>query len=248
VKLYYQSLDDATVTYSGTADTGYPVTNVQDRNANTLLKETTGIGLVVNYITIDFGSAVACDSLVLGNVLGQANFEYLLEADDNSGFATPETILSSKSLATSGDYIESFTSKTYRYWRIGFLDTITTSSLSIGTVFLGTAIELSRNPNLDETEDFEYSSQVTEALGGGRFGFGDHDNLRQKWNYNFDYITETDKTNMKAMAAGVYGSRRPFYFTDPAGTTHFARMMDNLTITQIGYQAYTMSLALEQEM
>ena len=246
MKFYYQSLDDATVTYSGTEDTGYPVTNLQDRNEHTLFKDT---NISSCEITIDLKSARAIDYLYIGGLTGSgaaANQQIALQWSTNG---TIWADVFSWETFTNGDYLKSFTSVNYRFYKILLKDSALGGAFDVQaeTVFLGTAIELSRNPNLDETEDFEYSSQVTEALGGGRFGFGDHDNLRQKWNYNFDYITETDKTNMKAMAAGVYGSRRPFYFTDPAGTTHFARMMDNLTITQIGYQAYTMSLALEQE-
>ena len=58
MKFYYQSIDSATLTYSGTASTGFPVTNLQDRNLHTLFKDT-GIGAAELFINIDFGSAVA---------------------------------------------------------------------------------------------------------------------------------------------------------------------------------------------
>ena len=64
--IYHQSLDSATLTYSGTPDTDYPITNVQDRNKGTYFKDTTPGGASFS-IKIDFGVSRTCDYLLLGN-------------------------------------------------------------------------------------------------------------------------------------------------------------------------------------
>ena len=86
MKFYYESIDDATLTYTGTPATGYPVTNLQDRNETTLFRDT--IGAATLCIEMDFGAAVTCGSLILGGVDGSATAKYVLQGASNDSFTT----------------------------------------------------------------------------------------------------------------------------------------------------------------
>jgi len=261
VKFYYQSIQDATVTTTITPDTGSPVTNLQDRNNNTTFSGTVAVaagqGFATQTITIDLGSSTAVDHIIIDNIAvggthpGAATL--LLVGDDNSGFTTPEFMFSGEDISGGGRIIKTFTSATYRYWRITIYDSDSLGdsfTFAATTIFMGASFEPSRNPDLNNGISYEFSSTVTEALGGGRFAFGDHDNERMNWIYNFDYISETDRTGFIALFRGIYAgemSRYPFYFADPSGTVHYGRLVGVPQITEIGYQAYTTALDISEE-
>ena len=250
---YYQSIDDATLSSSITPTTGYPLTNLQDRNESTEMRGT--FLTAGSTITMDFGSGGrAADHLILGGYTASGGATSPMITLEHSTDNVTYTEAFADEDLTSGRFLKAFGAVTAkRYWRIKIYDgdAVDAVNMVIGTIFIGSKITLSRNPDLNAAENYEFSSVVSESLGGGRFGFGNHDNERMSWNYSFDYINTTDRTNLIAFYRDIYAgevSRYPFYFNDPAGSLHFARLIGVGSITEIGYQAYTTSIALEEEL
>uniref|UniRef100_A0A6H1ZPX3 Uncharacterized protein n=2 Tax=viral metagenome TaxID=1070528 RepID=A0A6H1ZPX3_9ZZZZ len=259
-QLYHQSIESATLTYSATADTNYPATNMQDRYKNTFFKDT-GIGADCD-IKIDFGANRTCDYILLGNYFaipdGGTTLTIDLQRDDNAGFASPTTVFSTENIysATLTKKLKTFTSCTDRYWRILFKSNTGVTevdNLQIGTIFLGTAITLSHSPELDVAQSADYLVNVNQGVGGIRSGSIDNTTVRRLWSYPWKLLSETDKTNLQTFRDSVYMnkdlSRYPFWWSPDTGTTlYYARTKGALDMKQQAYQAWTWDANFEEEL
>ena len=259
-QLYHQSIESATLTYSATADTNYPATNMQDRYKNTFLIDTSPGETV--YIIIDFGSARACSHIILGNYQANATSDAELNvkygtADNGSDFENTSLTVN---IETTGfeNYIGTFTSRSKRYWKIQFNNKTGESPdefnyLQIGTIYLGTAITLSHSPELDVAQSADYLVNVNQGVGGIRSGSIDNTTVRRLWSYPWKLLSETDKTNLQTFRDSVYMnkdlSRYPFWWSPDTGTTlYYARTKGALDMKQQAYQAWTWNANFEEEL
>lgn len=256
-QLYHQSIEGATLTYSATADTNYPATNMQDRYKNTFMKDT-AIAAASITIDIDFGATRACNHIILGNYLatGDGHPELTLQRDDNAGYTSPTTVFASEDISstTLTNHLKIFGSATDRYWRLSIADDITNLiNLQIGTIYLGTSISISHSPELDVAQSADYLVNVNQGVGGIRSGSIDNTTVRRLWSYPWKLLSETDKTNLETFRDSVYMnkdlSRYPFWWSPDTGTTlYYARTSGALDMKQQAYQAWTWDANFEEEL
>jgi hypothetical protein len=258
---YYQSIDDTTLTYSAIEDTNYPVENIQDRNLNTFFKDTNAGATV--YITIDLGSgnSRAVDYFLLGNYIFTVDGLYAyvsLEGSNTGAFAGEQTTIFSNWDVYSGSLntkLKTFTkSSAYRYFRIKFEDSglVDIYSLKIATIFMGEKWNHSHNPEIGISESGNYDVRITESGGGVRYSQIVNEDVRRRWEYQWKYITESEKDNWEtwrdSIQCGGKYSRYPFYFTDDDTNYYFVRSVGNIKLKEIAYNAWETSLTLEEEL
>ena len=252
-------IDGATLTYTG-ADTGYPITNIQDRNKNTFFKDS-AIGANTIDLEIDFGENTTCDFIFLGNYLATADNTARIDVhhDDNDSFSSPTTVLSNSEIdsATLTDKYIAITSGGERYWRIHFEDSAAGDliNLQIGYILMGAKYDLDHNPEYEIPEESGYNIAVKEAAGGARFSQISNTTKRRIWEYQYKAINTTEKTALETWRDNIFMdlngglSRYPFIFTDDGGTTHyFVRAIGSLLLTPQAYQLYETNLRLEEEL
>ena len=249
---YADGIDDATLTYSATETTGYPVENIQDRNKNTILKDAPAVASV--NIEIDFGNAKACDFCIIGNLTFSGTGGGYPELDIDYSDGGWNNVASAVPGGTNYDVLLTWSSQTKQIWRIVFTHSGgTVDNLEIGTVFLGTKFDLSKNPELIPNFESGYNIGSRETPGGLRRVNIFNTTVRRSWNYKWKYVTETEKGNYETWRDMIYMSnglsRYPFYFTDDGGTTlYFVRTFGKLKFSEQAYQAYELGLRIEEEL
>ena len=249
---YADGIDDATLTYSATETTGYPVENIQDRNKNTILKDAPAVASV--NIEIDFGNAKACDFCIIGNLTFSGTGGGYPELDIDYSDGGWNNVASAVPGGTNYDVLLTWSSQTKQIWRIVFTHSGgTVDNLEIGTVFLGTAFDLAKNPELISDISSGYDVSINQAAGGTRYGQIANTTVRRHWEYDWSYITESEKTKYETwrdlIFMGDKFSLHPFYFTDDNGTTlKYARTIGRLKFGEMAYQAYKTRIILEEEL
>ena len=260
--IYHQSLESATLTYSATADTNYPVTNLQDRYKNTFFKDT-AIGLTEVNIKVDFGTARTCNYILFWNYLitpssGLINL-FSLEYSSTGvfggeqGTAIPlgyENIYK----PSLGNYLKTFASKSYRYWRFRFqsADSII-DKLQIGAIYLGAQITLSHSPEIGIVYSADYDVNVNQGAGGIRAGSINNATVRRIWQFQWKLLNPTDKTNLETFRDSVFMnkglSRYPFIWSPNSGATLYsARTNGELSLKQTAFEAYEWNAVFEEEL
>ena len=254
-QLYHQSIEGATLTYSATATTNYPETNLQDRYLNTYFMDAPAGNVTLK---IDFGATRACDYLILGKFYasGSGSLRYDLHygtADNGTDFEN--AALADKALtAAYVTYYEAITSQTKRYWRLTFESSGgTLQDIRGAVIYLGTKITLSHSPELDVAQSADYLVNVNQGVGGIRSGSIDNTTVRRLWSYPWKLLSETDKTNLQTFRDSVYMnkdlSRYPFWWSPDTGTTlYYARTKGALDMKQQAYQAWTWDANFEEEL
>lgn len=258
---YAQSIDDATLTLNTLDEaTGYPKENLQDRNKNTVWKcDTANIS---GYIQIDLVTARACDFLILGSHnYTDTNYGIKLAYDsaDDPGFAGITYSIGSAiayhdyQAADETNWIQIIQSRSKRYWRLYLEAMGAATNQQIGTIFLGTAFDLAKNPELISDISSGYDVSINQAAGGTRYGQIANTTVRRHWEYDWSYITESEKTKYETwrdlIFMGDKFSLHPFYFTDDNGTTlKYARTIGRLKFGEMAYQAYKTRIILEEEL
>ena len=258
--IYHQSLESATLTYSATADTNYPVTNLQDRYKNTFFKDT-AIGLTEVNIKVDFGTARTCNYILFWNylitpssgliILFSLEYSSTGEFSGEQGTAIPywtENIYK----PSLGNYLKTFASKSYRYWRFRFqgADSII-DKLQIGAIYLGAQITLSHSPEINDVYSANYDVNINQGVGGIRAGSIDNTTVRRIWQYQWKLLNTTDKTNLETFRDSVFMnkglSRYPFIWSPDSGTTLYsARTNGELSLKQTAFEAYEWNAVFEE--
>lgn len=155
-----------TYSWSAGENTSYPLSNLKTYFPDQVSKSnatTDGQSFV-----IDFGSAKACDAIILegfnANVMSTASVNMALQADDNSGFTSPENIINAGAWNIDQDIVaqyQAFTSRTYRYWRITFnKGSALPAAPQIGNIFLGTKLQF------ETTQEWGYYTNVPDYTDG----------------------------------------------------------------------------------
>ena len=228
---YSEALEDATLTYSATEDAANPIENVQDRNVNTIFKDTT-ISANVN-IVIDLGAVRACDYIFLGNYQADGAAVANLTVQANSSDSWPGTeALAATNIETAGSYTDklmTFSTQSFQWWRLVFEGSSTVmTNLFISNIFLGTSFQPSLNRNWGMREG--RLSNITQRQTHGAQQFTNKNGaIRKTWSgMSYQDIQETQKDNTLTLIQNVENNHKPLYF-DPIGdgTEYFVRMQES---------------------
>jgi hypothetical protein len=155
----------------------------------------TGTSTAAENIVIDLGSAQAVTAVILlDHTLTAGDSGITLEGNSANSWGAPA--FSQALTWASGTISATFSTQTYRYWRIKFTKSSSSEARDIGRVFLGTYLEPTDLPDYDGysetledlsrktkvpsgqtwTEDRDQFSTVSVTL--SRFGQTDVDNLK----------------------------------------------------------------------
>jgi len=261
VIFYYSGIDSATLTYSATETTNYPKENLQDRNKNTSMRDTS-LGPFDCNLIIDLGSGITRtpDYLILGNYIFQSNGNTLItfqySATGAFGGEQGDAFTDENcEAATLTDKLKTFTATSaYRYWRLLVEDSNVTqiTSIQLANLFFGTKWEHNHDPEIGIAKGRYYESIINESAGGNRFSQITNTTKRRSWDYDFKYITAAERANWETWIDAVYAGNKyshyPFYFSDDAGTTlYFVRSVGDIVFKEIAYNTWETSLRLEEE-
>jgi hypothetical protein len=252
MRFYYQGLKDATLSYDGTADTDYPITNLQDMNQNTSFKDT--VAASGNELSIDLTAARTCAYIALINytaaTAGKATMA--LYYSDNNVYWTAEFVDEVIDAATRTNKVLTFTSSSHRYWKIKIFDGTVggeTIAVDIPVILLGTVLTPSHNPEMDMGWRNEFNVGINETPNGIRYGYSENETRRKIWELSYRYLTAADKTALETMADEIVAgelSKYPFLYYDDS-TYHWVRLRGGINFKTSAYQAYDTTLILEQE-
>ncbi len=145
--MYFNLVDQATTglsVVSGGQDSFYPLSNLQQPQACTTFRSTTG--QLTSVILIDCGAASLANAfMAVGSSIGTLELTSVtIEANATTDFTTPAF----STTVTDFDYdnnicSHSFTDTTYRYWQITFEGG--SSYVEVANVFLGESQSLTNN-------------------------------------------------------------------------------------------------------
>lgn len=263
-KLYGQSIDEATLTYSGTENTDFPVERIQDRDLNSFLLDSAPGAGTIN-IDIDFGASRTCDHIILGNyqfTTATAGVISLFRSSTGAFGGEETTVINQQSGVTTSDFTDkilTFASCSNRYWRLQFEELIAgnLSLIQMGVLFLGTMITFDHNPNVGKTLDHGLAVAVQESLGGNRSGRKLRSSDRKGYGWNFSYVDD-DNSNLTDLETFVEDvgidrggglSALPFYMSDNSGTTiYYVRAIGKYSLSEIADGIWNFALNLEQEL
>lgn len=259
-EIYAQSIDDAVLAYSVTEDTNFPITNIQDKNIKTFMKDTAIAAATVN-IVIDLGAARSCDFILLGNYLATSadNVLLKLECHTADAWGGPTTAFSATAInsASLTDKLITFSAQNFRYWRLVFTDLSAgnLTDLQFGTIFLGTHWNWAHEPELTLLEDSGYNVTTNRAAGGSTFGQIANTTVRRRWNVPLKWISAAEKVLHETWRDTIFMdlngglSRHPFYYSIDNGTTIlFSRYRGKLNLRQHAYQQWETNHVFEEEL
>jgi len=243
MKIYYENLKDATITYSGTADANYPESNLNNLSKNSLFKDTGFTG--TTYLDFDLGESRTCNSIILGNQdISGVTLSLLYSIDD----VTYNTAFSG--VSPRDDIIE-FASYDAQYWRLQFVNDPLTNNVSIGNIYLGKYLELSHNPELVGTrESLAYGGIVNKNISGYKFGTEFQTSETRFYTYNYQNSSDTEKATIETFGDEVKVtsdySIYPFYFFQDELV--FARQVGAFDFEKIAYDCWTIGFNFETEL
>jgi len=246
MKFYYENIRDATITYSGTADTSYPVSNLNNVSNNMKFKDSTPADGAT--IDIDLGSAKACDYIIIGNLITDGASVAISRGSDGSNFTNIGTVSTSQATASNTRY--TFTSVTYRYWRLTFTETSSFDKVGIGNIFLGTEFELDHNPELEENFESGFEGILNNTNTGYKYSLVTQDTVRKIFSYDYQYFPDSEITTFQDMRDNVKMSFNeslyPLYFYDDE--LKFVRYQGRLKIKKQAYNANQTPIILIEEL
>lgn len=243
----------ATLTPSSEA-TEYPASNlITDNYAE--VWHSTEAGASALTIVADFGAAVTIDAVALGNINIRSTATVKIQGHTADSWGTPdvdETIDCSKLTATDfrrNLYHELASSASKRYWRISITDNGNPDGfIEVGEWYLGEFIELVDNFDSSNSRDLVRNNAKLRTEYEQAFVY-DRD-----WGWMLEFtwsnVQEATRDQLRLLHQTVKGDAIPFFFvidpTDPAEAL-FVRCASPLREGRIHYDAYNLSLALEEE-
>jgi hypothetical protein len=265
-EIYSQGVDSgATITVNTiTEDTDFPLTNLQDRDENTLMKA--GNANTSGYLQIDLAAARAVDYIILGNhnYTNTSVGIVVSYCDDGDGDFTPEVaVVGSVGPVTYHNYVsanadrwfETFTQATKRYWRIYLQAMGAATNQEIGAIFMGAQWNWAHEPELNPLDNSGYNVTINQAAGGSTFSQIANTTVRRIWNYPLKFISSSEKTNHETWRDNIFMnlngglSRYPFYWSEDNGVTiNFARYQGKLNLKQHAYQQWETNHVFVEEL
>ncbi len=235
--ILYSPLEDWVFTASGGSDTGFDVTNLNTYFADqSWLSGSTSNGQT---LAIDTGvTTFKADSLLLENFINMTPMDVDLEADDNSGFSSPELILDDLMGKSQGDprpYIRFFDLKTYRYWRLKFVNTASAKP-PLGQIFLGKVLAFDSTQrwgypapgarfDTDVVTELDGRTRTSQAYGG-----------RIALEFEFPLQSDTFATDFNTFQQTVRGRLNPFYYRVDGGQNsdlYYVHLTDDVSPIQV---------------
>lgn len=253
VSILYQGLESATLTSTPAAAAAYPVTNINDRNKNTICKPSSAADW---YVDMNMGSSLTANAIaVINHNLDTSSAAGLrLQHDDNGSYSSPTYVIGDAFLwdtIGSGDapiYYKTFSSASDQYWRV-IIDNATTSSY-IGTILLGTILPLTPNPDQPRQRDHRYGVSTFETSGGQVYT-NYHHGLVRGFDLKWSDITTTNKNYLvDTLWAGISGGRYPFLFVDTDSSLYYVRadMGGAMSQSESKHGLWTVGLKMEEEL
>jgi hypothetical protein len=199
-------------------------------------------------ITIDFGQSKSCDFVVLGGLLAEEAAITLQGSTDNVSYSAVTTIGAG---STAEKVLKEFSSTSYRYWRINFVEIGTFSRLEVGNIFLGLKVELDHNFELLDTRDSRiFQGLINKSLTGYKSSVKQQTSPTKMLSYKYDYATNAEKNSLEdfldyILATDTY-SVLPFYFYED--DLNFARLIGGLEFSPLAYDVWETIFNLETEM
>jgi len=251
-KIYHTLLSDYSITMSETEDSSFPLSNLKTYFEDDLWKSSNNSN--GQALTIDFGAAKACDSLVLAeeNIRDMSGGgDVVLQADTSAGFGSPTTVLAN---LVGGEDVDDgtrrvfeFSSLSRRYWRILFINTDATIP-QIGQIYLDTRLDFENAydwPYRKGSPQFE--TFVSPAV-DGRIRTSQQYAGRLSQSFTFSLQNNTVRTNYLAFVERVRGRLRPFYFRDHEdGFGFFVSDQDLLPVDTTRYAQNKMTIAMTEQ-
>ena len=237
-RLYASKLSTYTITASAGEAAGFPVSNLKTYFPDQKWKTA---ALTDNQtLTIDFGSAVTADALVLDqhNFLNDNNI--IFEAATDSGFTTGVVQVSTDLIADTPIASENndlgtgntrsiyhFASMSKRYWRLKFqAGGAPGLTWELGQIFICARMDM------PYTYDFPYkkgnpSFVTAEAVAlDGRIRTSQAYGGRTLNEFKFSLINDAARTAWITFISTVRGKLFPFYFLDADGSTMYYGHLD----------------------
>lgn len=206
----------STVTMSGTADTGYPVTRLYDRSKNLMWRHTAPLEYIFK---VDQGASDIKQVSIMW--VASHNFDgvniYWQYSDNNSDWTN-----ASGSWLQSGndDIIKTADASTHQYWRVNINDPV--ANATCGEIFmgLGYSFDIMEAPNPTHGYD-DGNIEWSRSIGGQERGikFGDR---RERINYTLK-LNATELTSFQAMIDELDDFSKPFIIKDKDGNYSLVR-------------------------
>lgn len=208
MRLFYSNLIDAdgVVITPSSEVTTLPGENVAHEFRKRVWR--TGSSTAAEYVVFDLLTAQAVTAIILlDHTLTSGDSSIILEGNTADSWGAPAF---TTTLTYAADIIsKTFSSQSYRYWRLKFTKSSSGAVRDIGRVFLGTYDETAEDPDydgLDITEDDNGRSQST--IGGQEY------NERQDpfriISCKFTHISQTMKDQLASYVRTVRQSRPHF--------------------------------------
>lgn len=237
--------DLATISASTTSGS-LAATNMQAAEPTQLWTSTAGSG---SYIDLDFGAsgAIAATALALINLsLANGNTWSIFASNTSNAHAragSGATFASAaspypgaKSTESGWPYHIGFATwsntTAYRYWSVTF-PTVTGSSVSVGRLMLGVALQPTINLDQDIGRDY-VSADDRERTSYNKAMLARRGHAARLWTILYSHVDEAEAERGFARLARLRGNGGDFFFTlDPAETTYFPEYSGQFTFEQL---------------
>ena len=246
MKFYYQNISGAALTYSGTATTGFPVSNLMSPDMNTIFKDTSIDG---EYITIDLGTSRTCNYIVIGNC-------QVLGADITVSYSTDGSTYTSifqVDPPVIGNFVKEFGSVSARYWKLTFESYFGVTSVQIANIYLGEYFETASNEEFLSTNESEgYGNNSIETQAGYVFTHETQSQERRNVKYLMGFIDSDEYQKYVTMKENIKPSEAyslyPFYYINSSGDMYFARHYGKFVFTMKAFDIRELTLNLIDEL
>jgi hypothetical protein len=227
-RIFYARVSDFTYSASATNPT-YPLTNLNTYYETDYWQCSSVANN--NWLAIDFGSAVSCNSVVVGNmVLNGLMTTIALQAADDSGFSvnlvTPVANILAPPAGTGltgigGGLLAtavSFSAVSKRYWRLLF--SVTNGNYpTVGNFWVGTELDCPYTYSWPYQGNDPANKTSAVATLSGAYRKSQTNYGRRKWKLDFKLMPDSFKTAFQTFVQKTRGSLYPFYFADVDGAS-----------------------------
>ena len=243
----------ATYTWSAGANASYPVTNLATYFASDVSKSNATTS--DQYITIDLGSATACNTIVVdGHNFATVNpdtnitLQYNTNDDTNWADAVSAVTLMANGAYSNDAFVKTFTVQTKRYWRILFTSTCAVAP-QIGNLFLGTRLQFESTYEWDFARNNLAFETVETTSISGALRMSQSFTGRKRFELTFRLQSDTFKSSLDTFSGTVRGKLRPFYFIDTDATLYYVHLdTDYLAPKGYRYNQNNLSVSLKKQL
>jgi len=220
---YDNQIDYAGVTFSPTSEVdGLPAENMANELRKRVWRTTTGGP--TERVVIDLGSAKDITAIILtDHNFDAADTDLKIEANSSDTWGAPA--FTQALTWAEGTISQTFTLKTYRYWRLSFTKTSPIEAREIGRMFLGTYTDTEHQPDFagyDETR--EDPSRKAKTLGGQTWT--DRQEQFDVLTAEHSHVSQTFSDTIKTIARAVGQSISFFVQVDtssPLNTVYYVK-------------------------